>query len=319
MKIGAMLYGVMKRLPGQFLKRSMWWGLRKCGVAKRLCDEWYWKLQLLGTIGEVYRHPQRGGGICSLHLWQKLYGTTDLMRQCCDKYAVREYVRRKVGDKYLNGLLPGENSYWTDPDEIDFNALPNAFVLKCNNGSHMNILVPDKSKLDIAAAKDEMRSWMACDYATTHREWQYKDMPRKIICERSLFDKNGNPPEDIKIFCTRGKPLFLWVDVDRFTDRRTNLYTPEWEFVDAICDYQNNPNRLTPRPENLDEMMWLASKLSEDFNLVRVDLFNVDGRLYFGELTFTSGMGLEVYKPFSFSQKIARQVVLPPEAVSQFE
>ena len=291
-------YAVMQLLPSRFLQRAFWWVLRKSGIANCLCDE---------------RYSLSDGGVNSWILWQRLNARSPLMTQCCDKFAVRNFVKERIGEKYLVPLCAlAKNAcglrYSVDnPDEIDISLLPSSFVLKLNNGSGMNLLVEDKSKLDWDAARGKMRMWLKSNYSAGSRERQYEQVKNAIFCEEMITTPDGHPPSDYKIMCTNGTPLYIWVDTNRFTCHRRNVFTLDWHDDGTTIAY-DRLSASVPRPKNLELMLSLAGKLSKGFPIVRVDLYNVDGRIYFGELTFTSDCGIAITMPFSFSYKAARAV-----------
>lgn len=299
-------YCLMRMMPNRFLQRTFWWVLRKTGIAKRLCDEGFLKLQLLGVSGEVY--SLTGGGVNSWIVWQRLHFHSSILVQGCDKYAVREIVKARIGEEYLVPLIAIDGcDVWSDPRSIDFSKLPQRFVLKCNNGSGMNMIVKDKSKIDWEAAIAKMETWLHSDYSEGSREYQYKQIPNKIICEKLIPTISGEPPDDYKIMCSNGVPLYIWVDTDRFTNHRRNVFTVDW-IDEGVKIAYNRSEKVFPKPKNLQLMLELAGKMSAGIPLVRVDFYNVDGKIYFGELTFTSDCGIAITTPFSFSQAMARKV-----------
>lgn len=302
-------YFVMRCLPSRVMQRGLWWVLRKSGIAKLLCDEGFFKLAQLAVTGEQYALPKDGGGINSVILWQRLNWHSDLPSRCSDKYAVREFVAERIGREYLVPLCPDEQSYWTDPEKIDFSVFPNRFVLKLNNGSLMNMLVHDKSKLDAQAVRDRLRQWMRSDYASLTRERQYSKIENKIICEQFIDTPNGIPPEDYKIWCSNGKALFVWVDVGRYSRHQRAVVDVDFRLLPVRITFDRYTEPME-KPQKWREMLDLAAKLSEGIPLVRVDMYNVGGRIYFGEMTFTAGAGREIYSPSSFSREIASNVEL---------
>ena len=302
-----LFYLLMRMTPTRLGQRTLWWALRKSGVAARLCDEGYWKLQLLGVTGEAYSLTPGKGGVNSLILSQRLDPPPE-MSVCCDKFAVREFVANRVGREWLVPLLPQDGTFWTRPEDVDFDALPDRFVLKCNNGSQMNMIVRDKSKLDLAEVRAELAKWLKSDYSKGCREYQYAAVSNKIICEALIETKSGEAPNDYKIMCADGKPLYIWVDTGRFTNHLRTVYTPDWKRQDVTIAYAAGTEDL-PRPKNLDTMLKIASALSKGIRIVRIDLYNEDGRIYFGEMTFTSDANIAITRPFSFSQAMLCQAL----------
>lgn len=303
-------YALMRTVPLRLFQRGYWWFLRKTGGADRMCDEGFWKCKMLANNGEIFASPEKGGGINSCFVEQALHWKSDIPAIGCDKWAVRQYVREKYGDDILTPLLGagGKDHYWTNPDDIDFASLPNKFVFKCNNGSEWNIVVTDKAMLDVEKAKETMRSWMNSQYGSGHRENQYSKMSNKILCEEFIETPGEKVPTDYKIFCSDGKPLALQVETGRFTkDYCRTIFSTEWEWQDVYTGVPRRDKGELSKPKNFEKMLDVAAKLSKGIPMVRVDLYNVQGKIIFGELTFTSfGFSLR-YTPFSWSQSIAKQ------------
>ena len=238
--------------------------------------------------------------------WLKLYDNSPLKTKLADKYLVREWIEEQIGSKYLIPLL----GVWNNFDEIDFDKLPEKFVLKANHGSHWNIIVKDKSKLDKSKAKKKFDKWMARDYAfKAGLELQYRGIKPKIIAEKFIEDTNGEL-NDYKIMCFNGEPKFVWVDCGRYSNHTKNIYDLDWNLQPFKMTY---PISKTPiaRPENLDKMIELAKILCKDFAFVRVDFYNVDGKIYFGEMTFTSMSGTDKFEPEKYDLELGNMLTLP--------
>lgn len=238
--------------------------------------------------------------------WLKLYDNSPLKTKLADKYLVREWIEEQIGSEYLIPLLGA----WNNFDEIDFDKLPEKFVLKANHGSHWNIIVKDKSKLDKSKAKKKFDKWMARDYAfKAGLELQYRGIKPKIIAEKFIEDTNGEL-NDYKIMCFNGEPKFVWVDCGRYSNHTKNIYDLDWNLQPFKMTY---PISKTPiaRPENLDKMIELAKILCKDFAFVRVDFYNVDGKIYFGEMTFTSMSGTDKFEPEKYDLELGNILTLP--------
>lgn len=229
--------------------------------------------------------------------WYKLNYRNPLMRECVDKYIVRKYVESK-GLK--NILVPLIKKYELI-EEINLDELPDEFVMKTTNGSGgLNVIVcNDKSEMDIEEIKKKLES---SDFIfkknSGGREWAYYGLRRRIIIEKRLINKQ-NPEagiDDYKFFCYEGVPKYIIVDVDRYIGHKRNFYDTEWNNLHIESDCPK-ADREIPKPKNLDKMIKVASKLSEDFPYVRVDLYNVEGEIYFGELTFYPWSGYVQYIP----------------------
>jgi hypothetical protein len=180
--------------------------------------------------------------------------------------------------------------------EIRFEDLPHRFVCKASHASGWNIVATDKDKLNWALESQKLTKWMATDFSAIGREWAYKDSPRKILIEQFLDGPDGQSPYDYKIFCFNGNPRFVQVDTDRFSGHRRAFYDLNWQQLPFGLEYPSE-SRALPRPMGLDKMIEIAKKLSKQFPFVRCDLYDCDGKVYFGELTFYPGKGTEMFSP----------------------
>lgn len=224
------------------------------------------------------------------------YKNNKLITECVDKFLVRDVVSRKIGNKYLTNLY----GVWNNADEIDFAELPDSFVLKCNHGSGMNFVCSDKSKLDIEKCRVTLNNWLRRSFGNHRAEIMYRGIRRKIICEEFINTSDGKPPKDYKFFCSNGKVKFLFVATDRIDDcTKFDYFYPNWEWIPVMNGHPNSESH-PPKPDNLDEMIKIAEELSISFPFVRVDLYNENGRILFGELTFLHFAGLTPFKPAKY-------------------
>lgn len=227
--------------------------------------------------------------------WVKMYDISPLMTRLADKYLVREWVADKIGEKYLIPLL----GVWDHFDDIDFDALPDKFVLKCNHGSSMNIVVKDKRHFDRQKAKEQIELWLSINYAFAYYgfELQYKDIPRKIIAEQYIEQMDENLL-DYKIHCFGGEAKIIQVigsrDMQRHTAKEA-FFDPQWKPANLMYHIYDSFSTLPEKPGNLEEMLHLAEALSRDFRYVRVDLYQIDGQIKFGEMTFTPAAGFGIW------------------------
>jgi hypothetical protein len=243
-------------------------------------------------------------------LWLNLRHRDPRWIECSDKVAVRDFVRDQIGEAYLVPLL----GIYDDADDIDLETLPDSFIIKAAHGSGWNLIVRDKRELEWSAAKRTLQEWLSRSYYSHKREWQYRDVPHRIVIEELLLDADGEIPDDYKVWCLRNgaeETVFLQVDMDRFTDHRRNYYDLDWirlpfEKVDA----PGSPID-PPRPEGLGEMVEAARKLSEGFCLVRVDFYSLPGRIYFGEMMFTPDAGMARFEPEEWDRRLGDLVGLP--------
>ena len=221
----------------------------------------------------------------------KLFGITKLMTRCADKLEMKAYAKEVLGEDISVPTIMS----WDDPDEIDFDMLPSKFALKCNHGCHYNIIVDGKSKFDKADAIKKLKAWLAVDYGYTHGEMQYTRINRKCFAEKYVGD--GEQTTDYKFVCFNGKPTYCQVIKYRGTKRQhLNWYDMDWRFVDiSRTDFRSNKNDLDEKPASFEKMKEYAKRLSEPFDFVRVDFFDLNGRAYLGELTFTPANANQKY------------------------
>ena len=241
--------------------------------------------------------------------WLKLFDATPQKTRLADKYAVREYVKEKVGEEYLVPLL----GVWDSFDQISFAELPNQFALKLNNGCGMNVIVKDKSKFDATAAKRKFDFWIKTNYAFNAFEMQYRDINNKIIAEQYIEQSNGNL-YDFKFDCFNGEPYIC----EFIGDRNLTKHTGFQAFVDLQWNKLNIDDNTYPiyetlpsRPDNWEEMILVAKKLCKGFSYVRVDLYSVEGKVYFGEMTFTPVGGHQQFNPPYINKQWGEKLILP--------
>ena len=209
-----------------------------------------------------------------------------------DKYAVRDYVRQTLGEQYLPELY----AVYQTAEEFDLSVLPTSFVLKLNNGSGSNLVVVDKSKVSEDDIKLLIQKWLNSNFYKNWREKQYKRVNQCVICEQYLEDSSG-ALRDYKIFCSNKKAIFTQVDTQRATDHIQTFYDTSWNKLDVTYASQA-VDTVEKCPQRYDEMLQLAEKIAVSFPFVRVDFYEVEGRIYFGEITFTPNNGMIAFKPY---------------------
>lgn len=241
--------------------------------------------------------------------WMKLNDTTPLKTLLADKYAVRGWVKEKIGEQYLIPLLGA----WDKFDDIDFNALPKKFALKCNHGSGYNVIVTDKSKLDLGLLRRRINTWMSEDYAfKSGFELQYSAIPRKIVAEKYI-ENNDRDLFDYKFWCFDGKVKYIQFLSERYTNAngaQMAFYDRGWNKLNFIVAHTLD-DKTIKKPDNLESMIELAEKLSSGFNYVRVDFYDVNNKIYFGEMTFTPDSGQGKWEPEEMNLTIGRMIKLP--------
>lgn len=238
--------------------------------------------------------------------WLKLNYRDPLIQKCANKLLARDYVLENYGPEILVPLV----GVYESAEEIGFEDLPHRFVCKASHGSGWNIVATDKAKLNWVVESQKLKKWMATDFSTIGREWAYKNSPKKILIEQFLDGPDGQSPYDYKIFCFNGKPRFVQVDTDRFSEHRRSFYDLNWQQLSFGLEYPIE-SRVLPRPIGFDEMIVIAKKLSQQFPFVRCDLYDCKGKVYFGELTFYPGKGTERFDPLKADTDIGEMLSLP--------
>lgn len=242
--------------------------------------------------------------------WLKLYDRRPEYTLMADKYAVREYIAGKIGEEYLVPLL----GVWDNADDIDFSLLPEKFVLKCNHNSDVTICT-NKSTINEKEVKEKLNEQLKDNYYLHKREWPYKNIPRKIICEKYMENTNGEELFDYKLFCFNGKVKIIEINSGRFTgDLREDHYDVNWKHIDVTIGGYPSAGDIFPKPFFLDEMFDLAENLAENIPLVRVDFNYWNGKLYFGELTFFHSAGITTIEPSEFNNIWGSWIELPKKS-----
>lgn len=242
--------------------------------------------------------------------WLKLYRCKPEYTQMVDKYAVKDYVTEKIGSQYI---IPTIGVY-QNVDDIDWNSLPKQFVLKCTHDSGGIVVCKDKDLLDISAAKRKLKKCLKRDFYASTREKPYRDVPKRIIAEKFMEDPVLHELRDYKFFCFNGKVKVFKVDFDRYIDHHANYYDVEGKllpFGEAL--YPPDYKRKIEFPQNLREMIDMAEKLAGDIPFVRIDLYNIQGAIYFGEMTFYPMSGLERFTSYEWEKKMGDWIVLNEE------
>lgn len=236
--------------------------------------------------------------------WIKVYHHDPLMTQCADKYRVRSYIEKKIGEG-ISLELTKIYGVWDNPEKIPFDRLPNQFVLKSNHASGQVIIVKDKMQFDWGQTISRMKQWLKENYYYTTGEWVYKDIQPVIICEE-LLDEDI---KDYKFYCFHGEPKFLYISegfAKSHDQVRMNFVTFEWEkTLFQRKDYAQFAE-LPPKPDNLSNMIQVAKSLASPFPFVRVDLYSVKGKTIFSELTFYPNGGFAPFYPKEWEYKIGK-------------
>ncbi|NYJ28036.1 ATP-grasp fold amidoligase family protein [Allomuricauda sp. ARW1Y1] len=235
----------------------------------------------------------------------KIYERHPLLTIAADKYKVRGYIKKTIGEEYLIPLV----LHTKNPEDIAPENLPNyPVIIKTNHNSSGGIIVKDKSSIDWNAKRKVLAKLLRENHYYSTREWQYKDIEPRIVVEKLLTDPKGNIPDDYKLHCFNGKLVFTQVDLDRHTDHKRNLYDVNWVRIPCSWFFDNGKDVL--KPFQYMKMKELAEKIAKDFTYVRVDFYNTGESIFFGELTFHPGSGYEKFNPNSFDYELGEQLDL---------
>lgn len=241
--------------------------------------------------------------------WLKIYDHNPIYTRLVDKYAVRLFVKEKIGGKYLIPLL----GVYENIDEIPFDKLPEQYVLKCTHDSGTVIVKNHACIMTVNEIKKKLEKALKRNYYYVHREWPYKNVKPRIICEQYLEAPANGELIDYKFMCFNGRPKCLFLCLDRHNGKglKVDIYDMEWTPMPFERRHYPRSGRFTPKPKCFDEMVEVAKKLSEGLPFVRVDLYENNGKVYFGELTLYPGSGLEEFTPESYDRLLGDWIELP--------
>ena len=289
--------------PGRLLRM-----LGSKGLLNWMPDKMYVKLQFRLSMGrrldleapKTYNEKLQ---------WLKLYDRKPLYTVLVDKYKVRRYIADKIGEEYLIPLVGGP---WYSAGEIDFHALPEPFVLKCNHNSGGVYVCLDKENFDIEAVKRELDRNLERNYYKSGREWPYKDVKPCIIAEKYMDDGSGGL-RDYKIFCFNGQARFFFIASDRSSEKeetKFDFFDTEGKHLPFTNGHPNAPEQ-PPCPKRLGDMCRLAEKLAEGMAHARVDFYEVNGEIFFGEITLSHWSGMVPFDPPEWDEIIGGWLELP--------
>ena len=282
--------------------------LTELGMTKWLSDEIFIKKQFKYTMGydlnlenpKTYNEKLQ---------WIKLYDRNPAYTVMVDKYAVKQYVSDIIGDEYLIPTL----GVWDRPEDIDFDALPDQFVLKCTHDSGGLVICKGKKNFDKSKAIAKIKTCLKRKYFYIHREWPYKNVRPRVIAEQYMEDSETGELRDYKFFCFNGEVRALFIA----SERQSKSTETRFDFFDADFNHlpitNGHPNADTPpqKPKCFEEMKRLASLLSKNIPHVRVDFYEVNGRVYFGELTFSHWSGFVPFSPKEWDYTFGSWIILP--------
>lgn len=275
-----------------------------------LPDKWYLSLRYRCNMGHWinWKNPKT---FTEKLQWLKLYNRKPEYTSMVDKYAVKKYVADLIGEEYIIPTI----GVWDKPEDIDWESLPNQFVLKTTHGGGGGgvVICKDKATFDKEAAVAKLKESLSSDIYSGLREWPYKNVTKRIIAEQFIAPEKRTTPTDYladyKFFCFDGEPKFLYVADSQ--NHKLTFLNIDWTFAGFARDDYNDLTTLPPKPKNLDEMIAIARKLSYGKSHVRVDLYDVDNHTYFGELTFYTGSGFIPFNPKEYDGKLGELLTLP--------
>lgn len=279
--------------------------LSKLGIAKYISDKTFVEKEYFLNIGEELDllHPQKFNEKLQ---WLKLYDHNPQYTIMVDKYRARQFIKDIIGDQYLIPLL----GVWENPDDIDFDLLPDQFVLKCNHNSGTGMCIcKDKKNVDIPRVKRELKKGLRENYYLRHREWPYKDVPRRIIAEKYMIDESGEALTDYKFFCFNGEPRVMYISNDGAENPKTDFFDMEFNHL-PIKMKDPNSEQLPLKPQSFELMKELAKKLSEGIPFLRTDFYEINGNIYVGELTLYHNAGLSKIEPSEWNLKLGNYINL---------
>lgn len=234
----------------------------------------------------------------------KVYGANELKTKLTDKLLVRDWIADKIGEEYLIPLIGSYDNF----EDINFNELPSKFVIKCNHDSGSVTLCKNKDKLNWKNLKKKYDFYLRRNFAYLGYEMHYRDIKPKILIEKYM----GDSINDYKFLCFDGKPYYCWVDSDRFADHRRNIYDLNWKLQQfRQMTYENSKEPINC-PNQFSKMIQIVEKLCKGFDHVRVDLYVIQDKIYFGEMTFTNGNGFERIYPDEWNDKLGELWNLEP-------
>ena len=268
-------------------------------ISKQIPDELYLRIMYKGVTGKTL-HLNPPVTYNEKLQWLKLHNRRPIFTQMVDKYEARKYIAEHVGEEYLIPLL----GVWNSAEEIDINALPNQFVLKCTHDCEGLAVCKDKGSFDFEEAKNKLKVALSRNFYYQGREWPYKNVVPRIIAEKYMHDEGEDQLTDYKVFNFNGVPRIIQVDYDRFNGHKRQFFDAKWNHMDVSFHFPSDTKKEIPKPVCFDEMINNAKVLSKGLPHLRTDFYVIGERLYIGELTFFHGTGMGRWWPDSFDAEM---------------
>lgn len=294
----------------EYMSSKMFYEMNTDWIPDTIYLKWAYKIKTKKTL-----HLQNPRSFTEKLQWIKIYDRNPEYTNMVDKYAVKKFVSDRIGAEYV---IPQVGGPYQSFDEINFDLLPNQFVLKTTHDSGGIVVCKDKSKMNIAEAREKLQSHLQSNHWKKWREWAYKNVKPQIIAEEymaddtSLSEAKDEQLTDYKFLCFNGKPRIMFVATDRFSDSEVKFDFFDMDFNHLPFRNQHpNAAHTIPCPRCFEQMKELAEKLSEGIPQVRIDFYNVNGRVYFGEYTLYHWAGLTTFTPDEWDYKIGEMLELP--------
>lgn len=273
-----------------------------------LSDKHYIELEYYAYMGK-FAHLDHPVTFNEKLQWLKLYDRNPLYTQMVDKVSAKEYAAKIIGEQFIVPTL----GIWEKTEDIDFDGLPEQFVLKVTHDSGGVVICKDKAQFDRTKAIERLRNSLKRDYYSLHREWPYKDVKKRILAEVYLEDRDDYELRDYKFFVFNGAVKLMFVASDRQNDEeetKFDFFDRDYQFIDVRNGHPNSA-RKPAKPENYELMITLAEKLAAGIPHVRVDFYEVNGAVFFGEMTFSHWSGLVPFEPAEWDKRIGSWINLP--------
>ena len=271
-------------------------------------DKWYLTIQYRCFCGKFinWKNPKTFNEKLQ---WLKVYNRKPEYTMMVDKVKVKDYVAQKIGEQYVIPTL----GVWDKPEDIDFDALPNQFVLKCNHDSGSICICRDKKTFDKSKAVSKLKAAMKRDMYWDGREWPYKNVEKKVFAEKYMVDESGIELKDYKFFCFGGVPTYCQVISDRNTNEKIDFFDMQWERLVGLVglnDSVHNSEQDISCPDSFSEMKSLAAKLANKLPFSRIDFYEINHRPYFGEITFFPADALGSFRPMDWNDRMGEMISL---------
>lgn len=293
--------------PRILLSRIIMWSF----INKRLPDSLYLKIIYYLRTGKKLdlKNPKCFNEKIQ---WLKLHNKNSFYTKCVDKLEVRDIIKKKIGEEHLIPII----GYWNNPEDIDFDSLPNQFVLKCTHDSGSVIICRDKTESDYGMIRKKLSKALKKEYFWIGREYPYKNVKPRIICEKLMVDGNSPDITDYKFFCFNGEPKILFYASERFTSSdgltRFDYYDMNLNHLGIIREGNRNSDKKLSIPLDVfNEMKNICKILADGFPFVRVDLYLINNLIYFGELTFFPAGGFVNIQPYKWNKLFGDWIELP--------